>query len=338
MRVAYLINQYPKVSHSFIRREILALELQGIDVLRIALRGWDEELVDDEDKLERQRTRYVLRDGPLPLILATIRLLATRPLLFFRALHLAWRLSRRAERPLLVHLVYLAEASRVVTWFNKEPAEHVHAHFGTNSATVAMLAHVLGGPHWSFTVHGPEEFDKAPLLGLPEKIERAKFVVAVSSYGRSQLYRLVNHTLWSKMHVIHCGLDEAFMTSAVMPSLARRLVCVGRLCEQKGQLLLIEAVRRLAIDGVNSRIGAGGRWRAPRRARAANRRLQAARPRTHHWLGQRRGSPPRAARRPRVGVVELCRRPAGSTHGSHGSRAASHKHIRCRNSGTGYSR
>src|SRR5205085_8481529 len=36
--VAYLINRYPAVSHSFIRREILALERQGIEVQRIALR------------------------------------------------------------------------------------------------------------------------------------------------------------------------------------------------------------------------------------------------------------------------------------------------------------
>ena len=39
--IAYLINQYPKVSHSFIRREILALERQGIEVQRWASRGWD---------------------------------------------------------------------------------------------------------------------------------------------------------------------------------------------------------------------------------------------------------------------------------------------------------
>ena len=31
---------------------------------------------------------------------------------------------------------------------------------------------------------------------------------------------------------------------------ARRLVCVGRLCEQKGQLLLVEAARRLAAQGI----------------------------------------------------------------------------------------
>jgi predicted alpha/beta hydrolase len=60
-RIAYFINQYPKVSHTFIRREILALERQGFDVLRIALRGWDAELVDAEDVRERDHTRYVLQ-------------------------------------------------------------------------------------------------------------------------------------------------------------------------------------------------------------------------------------------------------------------------------------
>ena len=53
MRIAYLINQYPKVSHSFIRREILALERQGFDITRISIRGWDEDLVDDADLAER---------------------------------------------------------------------------------------------------------------------------------------------------------------------------------------------------------------------------------------------------------------------------------------------
>ena len=88
MRVAYLINQYPKVSHSFIRREILALEQQGVDILRIALRGWDDAIVDAEDALERKRTRYVLKDGALPLMVATLRTLITRPIYFARALRL----------------------------------------------------------------------------------------------------------------------------------------------------------------------------------------------------------------------------------------------------------
>ena len=98
MRIAYLINQYPKVSHTFIRREILALERQGFEILRIALRGWDGELVDAEDRIERGRTRYVLREGAPALLVALIRVLFTRPVRFTKALVLAWGMSRRAER------------------------------------------------------------------------------------------------------------------------------------------------------------------------------------------------------------------------------------------------
>ena len=152
-------------------------------------------------------------------------MLITRPRSFAAALALALRMGRRADRPLPVHLVYLAEACCIARWLRAAEIRHVYAHFGTNSAEVAMLAECLGGPSWSFTVHGPEEFDKAPILGLAEKIRHCSFVVAVSSFGRSQLFRLVGHDLWSKVQVIRCGLTMSFS--------ARRRVTYGasaRLC------------------------------------------------------------------------------------------------------------
>ena len=83
-KIAYFINQYPKVSHSFIRREILALERQGFEILRIAVRGWDGELVDEEDRQERARTCYVLQAGLSALAWALMRTLLTRPGRFMR--------------------------------------------------------------------------------------------------------------------------------------------------------------------------------------------------------------------------------------------------------------
>jgi glycosyltransferase involved in cell wall biosynthesis len=251
LRVAYFINQYPKVSHAFIRREILALERQGVEVLRIALRGWDAELVDEEDHGEKARTRYALQQGVPALLFAVLRVSATSPGRFFSALALAIRMGWRAERPLPFHLVYLAEACLVLPWLKSSGATHVHAHFGTNSAEVVMLAHALGGPAYSFTVHGPEEFDKPQFLGIGEKVRRAAFVVAITSFARSQLYRWVEHAHWPKIEVVHCGLEPAFYGGApVPPPSAPRLVCVGRLSAEKGQLLLVEAARRLAVKGI----------------------------------------------------------------------------------------
>lgn len=249
--IAYFVNQYPKVSHSFIRREILALEQQGFDIQRIALRGWDEALTDKDDLNERTQTRYILQGGVLPILLATVCALLSSPLRFIKALRLALQMGWRAARPLPAHLACLAEACRMLQWLNASGALHVHAHFGTNSAEVVMLAHVLGGPAYSFTVHGPEEFDQPQFLKLEEKVRRASFVIAISSYGRSQLYRWVPDTFWNKIKVVHCGIENAFHQIPVAPQpVAARLVCVGRLCAQKGQLLLVEAARRLNEIGV----------------------------------------------------------------------------------------
>ena len=251
IRVAYLVNQYPKVSHSFIRREILALESRGFEVQRIALRGWDDALADPGDRDERRRTRYVLRAGMFALFMDVISTFIKAPARFLTALGLALRMAWHAERPLPYHLAYLAEACRVAAWLRESGAVHLHAHFGTNSAEVAMLAYALGAPAYSFTVHGPEEFDAPRCLGLAEKVRRSAFVVAISAYGRSQLYRWVERAHWPKISVVHCGLEAGFheVAPAPLPE-APRVVCVGRLCEQKGQRLLVEAAARLVAKGI----------------------------------------------------------------------------------------
>jgi len=250
LNIAYLVNHYPAVSHSFIRREILALEKGGVAVQRIALRGWDGPLADPADVLERTRTRFVLRQGAVELSRAMLATAFSHPGRAFAALRLATRMSRGSDRPLLWHWIYFAEACVVARWLGESGASHVHAHFGTNSAEVAMLAGVLADVGYSFTVHGPDEFDRPRAIGLAEKIRRAAFVVGISSFTRSQMFRWVERAHWSKIEVVHCGLDAAFHAGDPAGATASTsLVCVGRLGEQKGHLLLLDAMRRVFDRG-----------------------------------------------------------------------------------------
>ena len=114
LRVAYLVNQYPSVSHTFIRREIQALERQGVDVQRISLRGWDLKLIDESDVRERERTRYVLERGAWGLAGALVRTAMHSPAKLWSAACLARRMARQSYRPLVVHLAYLAEDRKSV--------------------------------------------------------------------------------------------------------------------------------------------------------------------------------------------------------------------------------
>ena len=259
LHVAYLINQYPKVSHSFIRREIQALERQGARVDRISIRGWDAELVDPEDIAERGRARFVLRDGFAPMISALVRMAMVDPRRFMTALSAAVSMSRSSERSLPYHVLYLAQACTILGWLRASGVQHLHAHFGTNPAEIAMLVRLLGGPPYSFTVHGMDEIERGASLGLDRKVQLSKFAVAVSSFNRSQLFRRTSPANWSRIRVVHCGLDKSFHDiAAVPPSSQPNFVCVGRLSEEKGQLVLLEAVRRICDGGVECRLVLAG--------------------------------------------------------------------------------
>lgn len=251
LKIAYLVNQYPKVSHSFIRREILGLEACGLEVVRFSIRSCSTELVDAADKAELKKTQVVLEAGVLALLSGLLQAFLTRPVRLLLTVRLAIKLGWHSERGMLRHLVYLVEACLLLRWFREADISHVHVHFGTNSTTVALLCRVLGGPPYSFTVHGPEEFDKVAAIALPQKVERAAFVVAISNFGRSQLYRWCSPLHWPKVHVVHCGVDSEYLDSSLVPIPSDpKLVCVGRLCAEKGQLLLLEALGQLKQRGL----------------------------------------------------------------------------------------
>lgn len=249
MQIAYLTNQYPKVSHSFIRREITALEQQGVAVARFTMRQVDEPLVDAADEREREKTTALV-ENKTRLFASVLRNVVTRPLALVRAAHTATTLGMRSERGILRNLGYLAGACVLADELRARGVRHVHAHFGTNPAAVALLCHELAGTSYSFTVHGPEEFDATVSLSLTAKLRSATFAAGVSSFGRSQLRRLLPFEAWDKLEIVRCGVDASYLNATPTPvPESAELVSVGRLCEQKGQLTLVEAVARVSSRG-----------------------------------------------------------------------------------------
>ena len=259
LQVAYLVNQYPSVSHTFIRREILALERQGVHVHRFSLRGWDLPLVDPSDIRERSLTRYVLDGGVGRLFRHALQICLRAPIRFAKAARLAWRMSRSSERGFLIHLAYLAEACVLYSWAKQTSTTHIHAHFASNPAEIVMLAHALGGPTYSFTAHGSDIMDRPAQMGLEQTVSGAAFAVAVCSFGRSQIFKWVPYALWRKVEVVRCGLDGDYGVDSTAPSGAvSRLVCVGRLSKEKGHFLLLDALAQLASRGVRPELVLAG--------------------------------------------------------------------------------
>ncbi len=289
MRIAYLVNQYPGPTHSFIRREIAALEAQGWEIFRFTVRRSEAALPDEADLAEQTRTQAILEAGSATLLLRSLATFVTRPIAFLRALGLVLRLGLMSHRGLLRHVVYLAEACTLAHWLAQRGTQHLHAHFGTNPAMVAMLCREVGGPPYSFTVHGPEEFDRAEALALSEKVKRAAFVIAVCNFGRSQLFRWSRPEDWEKVDVVRCGLGvDLLKASPARAQLQPRLVCVARLGEQKGHLLLLEAAARLKTEAMDFHLVFVGDGPMRQRIEARIRALELAdRVRLTGWLSEK---------------------------------------------------
>lgn len=249
--LGYLTSAYARASDTFIRGEVRQLRALSFTVHTFSIRRAEpEQVISDDVRQEQASTEYLLDGRKGRLLGGALKAAITRPGRFFRALALAQRCSPPGVKARIWHLAYVIEAAYLAGRLKAKGIEHLHNHIGENSATVAMLAAGMAGIPFSLTVHGPGEFDHPMEIALGEKIRRSAFVAAISSYGRSQLCRWCAADQWDKIQIVHCGVDESFLnqTPSTSPE-NQRLVSIGRLAEQKGQLLLVEAAAAVARDG-----------------------------------------------------------------------------------------
>lgn len=254
VRIAYLISRYPAVSHSFIRREIAAVEAEGITIARFSIRPADASLLPDRrDQSEVAKTRFLLKGNCVALILSALLAVASHPMRSLKAIRIAF--GGCGWRPLdfVRRTAYFVEAAFLARRMRLERLEHIHAHFGTNPAAVARLASILSNLPYSFTIHGPDEFDSPLQIDLAGKVRDSAFCVAISDFGRSQVMRWSAFQDWEKIKVIRCGVDDSFINTLEKcdtPS-APSLCAVARLSGQKGIPLLLEAASELKRRGRN---------------------------------------------------------------------------------------
>lgn len=249
------MNTYPITSTTFIRREMESLEAMGVDLKRYAVRQWADQLVDPKDIAEQSKTHYLLTGNTVGLILSFFTVMLTNPLGLLSALRLWMSVCHHAAHFSVKLFAYLLQATYFYQQAEKDKLSHVHVHFSTNATTVAMLAKAMGGPSYSFTAHGPDEFVDPTTISMHLKVQHAAFVVAISNYCRVQLVRFSSYEFWDKIIIAHCGIhvDEFDPEGSFEPE-NQSLICVGRLCPQKAQLLFPPAIAKLKREFPNMHI------------------------------------------------------------------------------------
>lgn len=273
-KVAYLTSQYPALSHAFIEREIEAVRACGVQVETFSVRPCPpSELRSAAMTVEAARTSSLRGTPPGVWSAALARLARRRPDVFAAGLRAAAASGAMTPRTKTWQLFYLAEAVLLHDRLRAAGIRHVHAHFANVGADVARLTAALGraydGPdagwRWSFTMHGPTEFEAVAAFDLAAKVRSADGVSCISDFCRSQLMRFVEPEHWPKLRVVHMAVDADRYRPDPAPvdrpsGDAPRLLTVGRLVPEKGAPVLLEALALLRERGLRPRttlVGAG---------------------------------------------------------------------------------
>jgi glycosyltransferase involved in cell wall biosynthesis len=271
--VAYLTGQYPKVSHTFIAREIAALRGLGLRVLTCQVRRAAPADIPADQAAEAAATFTVLdaAKNPLRLLGAHLGLLARAPGRWLGALRLAMAIRPAGAKAALWQLFYFAEAGVLADHLRRHGVVHLHNHFADASGTVAMLAAEMAQIPYSFTEHGPNIFFAAERWRLDEKIARARFVACISHFCRSQLMLFSDRRHWGKLRIVHCGIEPERYGTAPRAGYGQRVLFIGRLDAVKGVPVLLEAfaVLRASVPGARLTLVGDGPDRAGLEAVAA---------------------------------------------------------------------
>jgi len=280
MRVAYLVSQYPAPTHTFIRREVHALRERGIDVHTFGVRAPKmAERLSPSDHAEWEKTFYLLPASLAAIVMAHLTALSRRPGRYFRTLKRAMDHRVPGAKAVLWALFYFTEALILARELERRSIGRLHNHFANAGAIVGYLAASLLDIPFSLTLHGMSEFEYPGGFLLRGKIEAADFVACVSHFGRAQAFKATHATDWPKMHIVRCGVELPGLSPLAKPVDATgpvRIVCVGRLSPEKGQIGLVDAFAQAIARGTYAelRLVGDGPDRAAVEARILQRDLQ----------------------------------------------------------------
>lgn len=250
-RIACVVPRFPKLTETFVLREMLALEELGIAVELFPLFRRRDGVEHPEAAGFARRARHValFSREVLDANLAALRRQTRR---YFATLFLVLRRTLPSPRFLLGALVLFPKAVHFARTMRRLGVQHIHAHFASHGALAALVAHRLSGIPFSFTAHGSDlHVDQTALRW---KLEEAAWAVTVSEHNREFVRKRLGDAAARKLQVIHCGVETGRLLPAPPPDgESFEIACVAALREVKGHVHLINACGILRDRGLRFR-------------------------------------------------------------------------------------
>jgi len=241
--IGYLLKKFPRLSETFVLGELLGQEQLGLEPVVISRRAPDDEPRHPELARLRAPVEVMPPTGELDPLTELLVAPGSEDLRLDRVRGLV-QAMQRFDHPRLTRLV--GEALYVRRLARRLDIEHLHVHFATDSAVVALLLRALGGPSYSLTAHAKDIYRETvdPAL-LSLLVERSEFTVTVCDANVRFLEGMLAPPALRKLRRLYNGIDLAAFRWNGGAREEDHLVSVGRLVPKKGFDVLIDAAARL---------------------------------------------------------------------------------------------
>ncbi len=247
MRIAYIVSRFPKLSETFVYREINELRRQGAEVICFSIHRPEPEPLPPAAAHFRQETTYLWPPHPARFVFGLLHFASIAPVRFFRTLQLYWRRAPQYFADKKRFVLHVLEGAYLAYLCKRRHIDYIHAHFANGPSSVAMAASELSAIPFGFTCHAQDIYADPLLLDL--KIERAQIALTISECNRNYIREHFPLQTPSNLEVHRVALDltEFRPRRAAQPHSAAPLIfAIGRLVPKKGFIHLIRACAILA--------------------------------------------------------------------------------------------
>lgn len=239
MRLLYVTSTLPLGSgEAFLYPEIEEILRQGVEVLVVPMHPRGPTLHPEAQDIEDRVVGEPLLSGRI--LQSAFASLRDRPSNALSSLRLLLA-------PNLLHLFKNLAVYPKGLWLGNLArewgADHIHAHWASTTATMAMVASEVSGIPWSVTAH---RWDIVENNLLRRKAERASFFRCISDKTREMA--LARGVPADKTLVLHLGirLPKAPSTNGPLTRRAREkfvVLCPAAFIKRKGHHYLVEALK-----------------------------------------------------------------------------------------------
>ena len=241
--IAVLLSRFPSVTETFILRELIEMERRGQRVRLVPMIKESPPVIHEEAKPWTARALYTSFLSP-KVWLANVRTVMRQPIRYWGLLLRLMSGTVASPSTFVRTLAVFPKSVFIAEQLRREGVRHIHAHYATHPATMALIVATLAPITFSFTVHAHDiQVDRSLLRW---KLREARFIRSISDFNRRFLEKLYPREATGKIEVIHVGIEpERYKTTSPAEAAAPLILCVAAHKPYKGLPVLIEACRML---------------------------------------------------------------------------------------------